>query len=428
MTDTVQSPAPATGSGAECPPAAGMTPAAPAFLPYGRQTVSDDDIAAVVAVLRGDYLTTGPGVAAFEAAFAAAVGAGHAVACSSGTAALHLAAVAARLQPGDIAIVPAVTFLATATAMMQCGADIRFADVDPDTALLRPRDLRAVLDGLAPADRARVRAVVPVHMAGQPVDMAGLRAAASDIDALFIEDACHALGSHSGSEPVGACRHGAMATFSLHPVKTVTAGEGGVVTTNNDDLAARLARARNHGMERSPQAFRDHDAAFDADGAPNPWYYELVEPGFNYRLTDIQAALVASQLRRLDAIVAARQALIDRYRATIGRLGPHVRLAPPVPTRRTGWHLCTALIDFDSLGTTRGAVMRGLQAQGIGTQVHYIPVARQRFFRQRIGTPPLPGADAWYARTLSLPLFPAMATADVDRVVDSLGRVLGLPA
>jgi UDP-4-amino-4,6-dideoxy-N-acetyl-beta-L-altrosamine transaminase len=391
------------------------------FLPYGRHTVTDADVAAVADVLRSDWLTTGPAVSGFEEDFAAVVGAPHAVACANGTAALHMAAVALGLGPGDIAIVPSITFLATASAMRLVGADVVLSDVDPDTALMRPRDLEAALGGLRPEDRARVRVVLPVHMAGQPADTEALAKIAAGVGAFIVEDASHALGTAHRGDTVGACAHASMATFSFHPVKTIAAGEGGMVTTRDGHLAESLSRARNHGMTRDPAAFTARDQAFDADGSPYPWYYEMEAPAPNYRLSDLHAALARSQLSRLDALADRRRALMQLYRK---RFAGHVRLSPEVPDATIGWHLCTALIDFSAAGKDRATVMSELREHGIGSQVHYIPLHRQPYYHAHCGGPDLPGAEAWYARTLSLPLFSEMVDDDVDRVVDTLFEVL----
>lgn len=399
------------------------------FLPYGRQVIDEEDVAAVAAVLRGDWLTTGPSVEAFEAAFAERVQARHAVACSSGTAGLHLLALARGLGPGDVVVVPTVTFLATANAARYVGAEVVFADVDPETGLMdTPRFLEAV-------DRAPsglVKAVFPVHLNGHCVDMPALRRAARGM--FVAEDACHALGGDELDEtgemlPVGACASSDAAMFSTHPVKAIATGEGGVLTTNDDALAERLRRFRNHGMVREPTEFRNRDMAFEGDdGIAAPWYYEMHEPGFNYRLNDLQCALGISQLRRLSGFVRQRRKLRDRYAALLSGLGAHVRPIKVAEGCEPAWHLSVALIDFAALGTTRSRVMRQLRDKSIGTQVHYIPVHLQPYYRDRYETPALPGAERYYERCLSLPLFPTMVESDVDRVVEALAEVLGLQA
>ncbi len=390
------------------------------FLPYGRQTIEADDIAAVAEALQADFLTTGPLVDRFEDALAARVGAKHAVVCSNGTAALHLAIKALKIGPGDLCVVPSVTFLATANCARYEGAEVVFADVDPDTGLMTPATL---VEALERCDAERVRAILPVHLCGAPADTATLARLARSIGAVLIEDACHALATDTGRGPIGACADSAMACFSFHPVKTLTTGEGGAVTTNDPELAARLKLARSHGMTRDPDDFELPDLAFD-DGAANPWWYEQQELGLNYRLPDFNCALGLSQLAKLDRFVARRRRLAELYREALASLGNLVRPVPVPPGSNPTLHLFAVLIDFEAAGLSRRAVMQALKARGIGTQVHYIPVHRQPYYTDLYGETDLPGADAWYRRTLSLPLYPAMSDEDPARVVHALAQVL----
>ncbi len=386
------------------------------FLPYGRQSIDEADIAAVAAVLRSDHLTTGPAIPAFEQALARAVQAPHAIACANGTAALHLVLLALGVRAGDAVIAPAITFAATANAARFVGADVVFADVDPDTALMRPDTLRAAL---ARAGKRPVRAVMAVHYGGACAPVAELAAIARGVGAHLVEDACHALGARHAGGVVGDCRHSAAAVFSFHPVKTIATGEGGMVTTTDPDLARRLALFRSHGIVREPGAFEDAALSRDVDGEAAPWAYELQMLGYNYRLSDIHAALGLSQLGKLERFVAARRALRQAYARALPR---GVALAP-MP-EGAGPHLCVALIDFQAADITRAQVMAALKAEGIGTQVHYIPLHRQPYYRALYGPLDLPGAERFYARCLSLPLFPDMTEDDVSRVCDALGRVL----
>jgi UDP-4-amino-4,6-dideoxy-N-acetyl-beta-L-altrosamine transaminase len=397
----------------------------PPFLPYGRHRIEDDDVAAVAEVLKGEFLTTGPTVEAFEDAFALKTGARFAVACSSGTAALHLAALALDLKPGDSIVVPTVTFLATANAARYVGADVVFADVDPDTGLLTPETAEAALKRAPGA----VRALFPVHLNGQPPDLAALGVLATTRGLAVVEDACHALGATYTSAGgrrvvVGSCADATMATFSFHPVKTVAMGEGGAITTNDGTIARRLRSLRSHGMVREPAAFQTREQAFAADGAPNPWYYEMPEPGFNYRASDIHCALGLSQLRKLDRFVASRRALAAAYDQALASLAPIVQPLKRVPWCEAAWHLYVVRIDFKAAGVPRAIVMRALHKEGIGSQVHYLPVHRQPYYRRLYGDLALPGADAYYDQTLSLPLFVGMSDADVARVAESLARIL----
>ena len=395
------------------------------FLPYGRQCVDEDDIAAVADVLRSDWLTTGPAVERFETALAATCGAGHAIACSNGTAALHLAVLAAGLGPGDKAIVPSVTFLATANAAHYVGAEVIFADCDPDSGLMEAEHFAEALERAGPG----VKAVLPVHLAGQCGDLPAISELACQHDIMVIEDAAHAIGSRyrrGGNEelPIGCGADGLFACFSFHPVKTMTMGEGGAVTTNDARLAERLTRFRSHGMSRNATSFENAELAFAGDGTPNDWYYEMAEPGFNYRATDLQCALGLSQLAKLPRFVERRLDLVRQYDRLLGDLAPQVRPIARNSDCLPAWHLYVVLIDFDGLGLERGEVMRRLRAAGIGTQVHYIPVHLQPFYHRQNAGLRLPGADAYYARALSLPLFPEMTEADVERVVEALRNSL----
>lgn len=394
------------------------------FLPYGRQLIEDDDIAAVVAVLKGDWLTTGPTVDRFETALAARVGARFAVACSSGTAALHLAALALGLGPGDRAIVPSMTFLATANAVRYAGADVAFSDVDAETGLMGPEHFETALAESA----GRARAVLPVHLAGQTADLPALAKAAAPHGVAIIEDACHALGTtyRDGAETVavGSCRHSAMTVFSFHPVKTVATGEGGAVTTNDPALYEKMKRLRSHGTTQASAEFRNAELAFGAGGEANPWYYESHELGFNYRASDIHCALALSQLGKLGRFASKRRALAELYDRKLAALAPVILPPSRAPGCDPAWHLYAARFDFQRMGMPRETLMRRLMAAGIGTQVHYIPVPWQPYYSGRDGAQnpggQFPGAAAYYRQTLSLPLFPAMEEADVARVVAAL--------
>lgn len=383
-------------------------------IPYGRQSIDEDDIAAVVEVLRGDWLTQGPSVVAFEQALARRCGARHAVACNSGTAALHLALMAADVGPGHEIVSPAVTFLATANAGIYVGAEPRFADIDPATGLMRAEDL----DGLL---TERTRAVLPVHFAGLPCDMAPIadRIRESRPDAVVIEDASHALGaSHRDGRPVGSCRHSDMVVFSFHPVKHVAAGEGGAVLTDDDALAGRLRELRSHGMTKDPARLTRPDEG--------PWYYEMHEVGMNYRIPDLNCALGTSQLAKLTEFVRRRREIAGLYHRDLADL-EHVRVPAPASPDASSWHLYALSIDFEAVGKSRGEVVAELRAWGVLTQVHYYPVPLQPFYRRRQGHTDgdFPGAEAHYARTLSIPLFPALQEDERRHVVDALHEVLG---
>jgi perosamine synthetase len=360
------------------------------MIPYGHQEIDDDDIAAVVEVLRGDWLTQGPAVAEFEAALATSTGARHAVACSSGTAALHAAVWAAGLGPGDTVATSPLSFAASANAAAYTGARPVFVDIDAATLNL---DIAAIPDG--------VDGLVAVHYAGLPVDLSAL----TTRPRVIIEDAAHAIGARTPDGPVGNCARSDLTCFSFHPVKTITTGEGGAVTTNSDELAERLRRFRHHGIVPTPD---------DA-----PWSYDIPELGFNYRLTDIQAALGRSQLSKLDRFIDRRNALATRYRALLE--GLPVILPPAAPDGyRHAYHLFAIQVP------DRDRVYAGLRAAGIGVQVHYVPTYRFGAYAADAGNDPrhFPTTEAAYAGLLSLPLFPGLSRADQDEVVTALRGLL----
>ena len=399
---------------------------ATALLPYGRACIEADDVAAVTEVLTSDWLTTGPMVGRFETALADAVNAPHAVVVSSGTAALHLAAKALGIGPGDQVIVPAITFAATANAARFVGADIVFADVDPLTGLMGPKEFE---EALTRAPRAR--AVFPVHFAGQCVPIMEIAAIARARGLAVVEDACHALGSRMVRDTrhlrVGDCAESDFTVFSFHPVKTVAMGEGGALTTRDETMAARLRRLRSHGITREPGTFVESALGFDSEGLPNPWYMEMQELGFNYRANDIQCALGASQLKKLQRFAKTRRDLVAVYDQALRPLAPVVRPMPRLPGQEPCWHIYVALIDFEGLGVERGAVMRALAASGVGSQVHYVPLPLHPYYRALPSSAgSFPGAMAHYARCLSLPLYVGLTPADVRRVVDALADALKL--
>lgn len=357
------------------------------MIPYGRQSIDDDDIAAVVDVLKGDWLTQGPAVEIFEQSLATATGARHAVAFTNGTAALHAACVAGGIGPGDRVATPSLTFVASANGARYTGAEIELVDIDSQT-------LNIDLDRLPD----QVDALVAVHFAGLPLDLSRLRRRPR----VVIEDAAHALGASTPDGPVGNCAHSDMCTFSFHPVKHITTGEGGAVTTNSDELATRLKRFRNHGIERRPE--RGH------------WYYEVVELGWNYRLTDLQAALGTSQLTKLERFVTRRTTLAHRYRELLADLP--VTLPPSAPPgSRHAYHLFPVQVG------ERDRVFDDLRRRGIAAQVHYIPIHHHPLYAAH-RQDPLPMTEQAFQRLLTLPLYPALTESDQDTVVDALRATL----
>ena len=359
------------------------------MIPYGRQSIDAADIEAVLKILQADYITQGPAVEEFEQALADVTGARHAVAFANGTAALHGACAAAGLGAGDLVATTPLTFVASANCARYVGAEVEFVDVDPQTLNLDPSRVGAHLDGL-----------VAVHYAGLPVALDDL----ATRPRIVIEDAAHALGAHGPDGPVGNCARSDLTTFSFHPVKTITTGEGGAVTTNSDDLADRLRRFRTHGVERRP--------------AEEGWVYDVVDLGYNYRLTDIQAALGSSQLRRLDEFVLRRNERATRYDELLSEL-PVQRPAAAGPGQRHGRHLYPIRV------SNRRRVYERLREAGIGTQVHYVPVHLHSAFRALgHGRGDHPNAEAAYDQLLSLPLYPDLTEEQQDRVVSALEAAL----
>lgn len=384
------------------------------MLPYGRQDITEDDIAAVVAVLRSDFLTQGPVVAAFEERFAARVGARHAVAVHSATAALHLALRVAGVGPGDRVVTSPNTFVASANCAAFVGATPDFCDIEPVARTLDPA-------ALAAGWRDDTRAVVAVDFAGQAADLPEIARVARARGAVVVEDACHAVGGAFWAGDrfwnIGGNPWADLAVFSFHPVKTLTTGEGGMLVTDRADWAERARRLRAHGIERDAARFTTFT---DADAAGS-WLHEMQELGWNYRMSDMAAALGLSQLGRLEAVLARRREIVAAYREALAGLDwltlPGLRTAADAAT--TSWHLHAVELDFALLERTRAEVMADLRAAGVGTQVHYIPVHLQPWYRREFGYGPgkCPVAEAYYERALTLPLFPAMTDADVARVV-----------
>ncbi len=388
------------------------------FLPYGRQSISEADIAAVVEALRSDFLTTGPMVERFEAEIARVTGAREAVVVANGTAALHLAVLSENLGPKDVVVVPAITFVASANCVAYCGARVVFADVDPLTGLITDEAFNDAVTVIA-RDHPdhRFAGVIPVHYAGRPVDLTHISSVCGEHGAFIIEDACHAIGGAGAQGPVGACATSDMACFSFHPVKTLTTGEGGAITLNDPVRASRLRMLRSHGIERDPACFENEERG--------PWVYEMQSLGYNYRLPDLNCALGVSQIQRLSYFARRRAELTRLYRQALAASNIPVAWAAPSASEKPVFHLFAAAMDFAAIGTTRTAVMEGLKERGIGSQVHYIPVNRQPYWQEHaLGRRDLPYADRFYSQTLSLPLHADMNDDDPARVIAALSEVL----
>ncbi len=383
----------------------GGVPVRSTLLPYGHQVIEDADIAAVTEALRSDFLTTGPEVERFEQAVAQISGARYAIAVSNGTAALHAAVAALDLSPEDEVIVPALTFAASANCVRYCGARVVFADVRPDSLTLDPAAVRAAVT-------PRAKAVIAVDFAGQPADYAELRELASRHHLALIADAAHSLGARYRDRPSGSLA--LMTTFSFHPVKHITTGEGGMIVTSDERLAARLRRFRNHGIATD---FRQREAGGD-------WFYRMEMLGFNYRLSDLQCALGRAQLQRLPRWLDRRRALVAAYGEALAAQ-PALELPITLPGRDSAWHLYVARLRLPNLRWERKQIFQALRAENIGVNVHYIPVPWHPYYQQlgyRRGDWPV--AEAEYERLLSLPLWAGMDRADIGDVAHALRKVL----
>ncbi len=378
------------------------------IIPYARQCLDDDDVQAVIEVLKGDYLTTGPCINQFEREFALKVGAGYAVAVSSGTAALHIAYLAAGIKPNDEVITTPMTFAATANAALFVGAQPVFADIDKQTYNIDVKEIERHITSCS-------KAIVPVHYTGLPCDMEEIYEIARCNNLAVIEDACHALGAKYKDTVVGDCTFSDMTVFSFHPVKHITTGEGGMITTNSEQLYQKLIKLRSHGITRSNDTFKEP--------SHGDWYYEMQDLGFNYRLTDIQAALGRSQLKKLDSFVARRRQIVNRYNIAFQELP--VELPSEPKGYFSSYHLYVIRLRKESK-KTRKDLYSMLKERGIHTQVHYLPVHTMPYYQENLGYKrgDYPVAEDHYGRVLSLPLYPAMTDDKVDYVINSVSEVL----
>lgn len=384
------------------------------MIPYGRQDIRQEDIDAVVEVLRSDFLTQGPAVGQFEHVVAEYCGVQHAFAVNSATSALHIACLALGLGPGDWLWTSPITFVASANCGLYCGAKVDFVDIDPRTYNLCPQALeRKLID--AERDGTLPKVVVPVHLCGQPCDMQAIHALAQRFDFKVIEDASHAIGGKYRGEPIGNCRYSDITVLSFHPVKIITTAEGGMALTNDAALADKLALLRSHGITREPGQM-----THAPDG---PWYYQQIELGYNYRLTDLQAALGVSQMQRLDEYVVRRHELAARY----DRLLADLPVTTPWqhPDGYSGLHLYVVRVDEARAGTSHRRVFERLRERGIGVNVHYIPVHTQPYY-QRMGftVGQFPQAERYYAEAISLPMFATLSNGQQDDVVAALADAL----
>jgi len=385
----------------------GGSPVRSKLLPYGRQQIDEEEVASVIKVLRSEYLTTGPMIEAFEQAFANYVGAEFAVAVSSGTAALHAAVHSLDMQPSEEVIVPAMTFASTSNCVVFEGATPVFSDVDPTTLLIDPNKVEELIN-------PRTRAIIAVDYAGQPCDYGVLTSLAEKNGLTLIADACHSLGARYESRKVGSLAE--LNTFSLHPVKHITTGEGGLVTTNNSELASKMRRFRNHGIDQ------DHRQRSETGS----WFYEMIDLGYNYRLTDFQSALGLTQLGKLEKGLKIRRRIAREYDAAFADL---TSIEPLLThTNRThSYHLYVVRLDPAQLACDRSEIFAALRAEGIGVNVHYIPVHLHPYYRTNFSTSAglCPAAEEAYQRIISLPIFPSMSDTDVNDVIAAVKKVIG---
>ncbi|MEE8059469.1 MAG: UDP-4-amino-4,6-dideoxy-N-acetyl-beta-L-altrosamine transaminase [Pseudomonadales bacterium] len=384
-------------------------------IPYGRHFIDDSDIDAVVNILKNGSLTQGPMVEEFEQAVADFVGAKYAVAVANGTAALHLAYLSLGVGPGDAIITSPNTFVATANGAHFAGAEAKFVDINPNTLNMDPQKLAAACESVT-----NVKVISPVHFAGYPSDMQRIRSIANKVGARVVEDAAHALGAtYADGGRIGNCSHSDITLFSFHPVKMIAAGEGGMLTTNDQTLYHRLLRLRSHGINKGDDAFENSTNAM-TNGLANPWYYEMQELGFNYRITDIQCGLALSQLGKLNHFLERRYALVKAYDKVFSEM-PAVTLPQLSGRNLSAHHLYVLRIDFESINISRAQLITDLLAQGIGTQVHYIPVHMHPYYQKHgFSQGDFPETEAYYREALSIPLYFSLSDSDQQYVIENI--------
>lgn len=384
----------------------GGKPVRDTYLAYGKQTVDDEDIDAVVKILKGDYLTTGPVTAKFEDKIAKYVGAKYGVAVSNGTAALHMACVAAGIGPGDEVLVPAITFAASANCVLYCGGTPVFIDIDP-------KNYNIDINNIEQKITKNTKAIIPVDFTGQSVDIDKIMEIAEKYNLIVIEDGAHSLGSEYKGRKVGSKAH--MTEFSFHPVKPITTGEGGIIVTNDEELYKKMLRFRTHGITR------DREFMVDDHG---PWCNEQLELGYNYRITDIQCALGMSQLKKIDKFINRRREIIKKYNEAFKEM-QEIQIPYEEQFSKSGWHIYIIALNLDKLKVTRKEVFSALSKENIGVNVHYLPVYLHPYYREKGYNKGLcTEAEDLYERIITIPLFPSMCDKDVDDVINGVKKVI----
>ncbi|MCD4744450.1 MAG: UDP-4-amino-4,6-dideoxy-N-acetyl-beta-L-altrosamine transaminase [Desulfobacteraceae bacterium] len=394
------------------------------FIPYGRQFIDKKDIQAVIEVLQSDLITQGPKTAEFESALCNSTDTRFAVAVNSGTSALHIACMAAGVGEGDEVITSPITFVASANCVVYCGGKPIFADIDPETYNILPEEIEKRIN-------KKTKAIIPVHFAGQSCDMETIQQIVKKAEKKYghkiyiIEDACHALGSQYKASEVGSCVFSDMTVMSFHPVKHITTGEGGVVLTNSYELNKKLKMLRSHGITSEPEEVFSKDLASASSNSPNPWYYEQQVLGYNYRITNIQAALGLSQLKKLSMFCKRRREIVNQYNTVFKDL-EFLQVPFEDLNCNSNFHLYVLLFDFAAMGMDRAQLMLSLREKGFNTQVHYIPVHLQHYYRKNFKTDwgDYPNAEAYYEKCLSIPLYPAMDQEDVEMVIRAIASLI----
>ena len=389
------------------------------FYPYSKQTINQKEINAVIKTLKSDFITQGPKILEFEKNFSNFVGSKYAVACSSGTAALHLRCLALNLKKKSNVAVPTITFLATANCtQFSHDCNINFVDIEKNTACMSVEHLEKILK-IKP-----ISLVIVVHMSGQIVDLKKIYTLKKKYGFKLIEDSCHALGGYYFKTKIGSCSYSDISTFSFHPVKHITTGEGGMITTNNREIYEKLILHRVHGMHKNSKNFYNKDYGFEKKNNPNRWYYEMSHLGYNYRITDIQAAIGVEQLKKLDSFVKKRRKIAETYNIEF-KENPYIEIYKNNKYTYNVYHLYTILIDFKKIKKSRNQVMSELLNMGIGSQVLYIPVHKQPFYKKKIkDNLTLKNAENYYAKCLSIPIYPSLKITDVKYISKIINKVV----